>query len=391
MHRSPVKACQVIITQLAKLRSNYSHYLAAPFSLFLWTNGASRQTIEALAQCGLCVSFTSLSTLLNQLASQCVDKAIQIARRPHILCYDNINISTSIFVEQHSSAPAKVQSGTFPILYEVENVDWEDMRLALMLQRAQRATDLSFYADVHPTKEQLWNIRYQVRIHIIDIFLQGHASFKHYEHHSAPLLRHKERCRLPKGYKTKQYPLRTSTIDESSVSGNIAVINDVYINQLKMTHGQLSDMAILSINDQSTNARIREAKALWTADVNPYTRLQCLQLGFGLFHLCMNLIWALLHLHCGSISEPGSLSHFFAILDRSWLGCEHPDYHTLHTTLMQILQGIVLNAWRVKCGYPSLAAFAASKPTPEQLCDIADQILSNHATPLVENLIFLIH
>ena len=96
----------------------------------------------------------------------------------------------------------------------------------------------------------------------------------------------------------------------------------------------------------------------------------------------MNLIWALLHLHRGLISEPGSLSHFFAVLDRSRLGCEHPDYHTLHTTLMQILQGIVLNAWRVECGYPSLAAFAASKPTPKQLCDIADQILSNHATPL---------
>ena len=89
-----------MITQLAKLRSNYSLFFAAPFTLFLWTNGASRQVIEALAQCGLCISFTSLFTLLNQLVSQCIDKAIQIAQHPHILCYDNINISTLIFVEQ---------------------------------------------------------------------------------------------------------------------------------------------------------------------------------------------------------------------------------------------------------------------------------------------------
>ncbi|KAN0082660.1 hypothetical protein V8E55_008455 [Tylopilus felleus] len=58
--------CQVIVTQLAKARSNRALYFAAPFTLFLWTNGASRQTIEALAKCGLAVSFTSLLKLLNK-------------------------------------------------------------------------------------------------------------------------------------------------------------------------------------------------------------------------------------------------------------------------------------------------------------------------------------
>ena len=149
---SPHQACQVMIMQLAKLRSNYSLFFAAPFSLFLWTNGTSHQVIEALARCGLCISFTSLFTLLNQLASQCVDQAIQIAQHPHIFCYDNINISTSIFVEQRSSGPAKVQSGTFPILYAIENVSWDDMRLGPMLHCAHHAADLNFNADICPTK-----------------------------------------------------------------------------------------------------------------------------------------------------------------------------------------------------------------------------------------------
>ncbi|KIJ57431.1 hypothetical protein HYDPIDRAFT_171701, partial [Hydnomerulius pinastri MD-312] len=111
-------ARNVVVTQLARQRSHFSVYFAAPFTLFLWTNGASRQTIEALAQCGLCVSFPSLFKLLKNLASQSVARALQVAQGPHILCYDNINISTSIFVEQRSAAPAKVQSGTFPIIYE---------------------------------------------------------------------------------------------------------------------------------------------------------------------------------------------------------------------------------------------------------------------------------
>jgi hypothetical protein len=46
-----LKACNVIITQLASQRSHHSTFLTAPFTLFLWTNGASRQTIEALYKC----------------------------------------------------------------------------------------------------------------------------------------------------------------------------------------------------------------------------------------------------------------------------------------------------------------------------------------------------
>ncbi|KAF8122361.1 hypothetical protein EV363DRAFT_1094268, partial [Boletus edulis] len=93
-------ACNVIITQLAKERSQLTIYFAAPFTLFLWTNGASRQTIEALHKCGLCISFSSLTKLVNNLAAQVLDQAARFARGPHVMCYDNINISTSIFVEQ---------------------------------------------------------------------------------------------------------------------------------------------------------------------------------------------------------------------------------------------------------------------------------------------------
>ncbi|KAI9566193.1 hypothetical protein HD554DRAFT_2040423 [Boletus coccyginus] len=105
----------------------------------------------------------------HSLASQRVDKATRIAQWPHILCYDNINnISTSNFVEPRPSAPAKVQSGTFPILYELENVDWDDLRLEPMLRRARQATDLFFNTDIRSTKEQRRSIHYQTRIHIAD-------------------------------------------------------------------------------------------------------------------------------------------------------------------------------------------------------------------------------
>jgi hypothetical protein len=98
----------------------------------------------------------------------------------------------------------------------------------------------------------------------------------------------------------------------------------------------------------------------------------------------MNLIWGLLHVHYGAINAPGSLSHFFALLEKVRLGGEHPDFHTLLAALTQILDGLLLNAWRRECsanGYANLDAFAASNPTPEELLRCARLILEKYATP----------
>lgn len=46
-------------------------YFAMPFTLFLWTSGTSRQIIEALH--GLCISFSSLTNLLHQLAARSLE------------------------------------------------------------------------------------------------------------------------------------------------------------------------------------------------------------------------------------------------------------------------------------------------------------------------------
>ena len=76
----------------------------------------------------------------------------------------------------------------------------------------------------------------------------------------------------------------------------------------------------------------------------------------------MNFIWTLLQTHRGSIDILGSLSQFFAILEKVRLGSDKPDYHTLLlAALTQILEGLILNAcqWRIECG--NLYAYASSK------------------------------
>ena len=98
----------------------------------------------------------------------------------------------------------------------------------------------------------------------------------------------------------------------------------------------------------------------------------------------MNLIWALLATHHDSIDRIGSLSYFFAVLEKARLGAEHPDFHTLKAALIQILEGLILNAWRLKSGYTSLQDYAKSMPSTEAILMTAYNILKHYATPECE-------
>jgi len=196
-----------------------------------------------------------------------------------------------------------------------------------------------------------------------------------------PLLQHPEQRPLTKGHKTKYYCLRASTIEEVSVQGNILVHDDVYCVQLKLDADDpiVNLQAIPTINDQLTNARIRGVQEMRAQDVSSWEQHRFFQIAFGVFHLVMNLIWALLQNHRGTMNDLGSLSHYFLILEKTRLGGEHPDYHTLLLTLMQILDGLLLNAWRTE--YGSLEDYAKSKPGPDKILWNARIILNKYATP----------
>jgi hypothetical protein len=122
-----------------------------------------------------------------------------------------------------------------------------------------------------------------------------------------PLLQHHKRRALPKGHKTKYYCLRASTIEEASIQGNILVHDDIYRVQLKLDADDpiVNTQAIPTINDQLTNARIRGAQAMRAQDVSFWEQRRIFQISFGVFHLVMNLIWALLQNHRGTTNVSG--------------------------------------------------------------------------------------
>ncbi|KAJ7728308.1 hypothetical protein B0H14DRAFT_2640736 [Mycena olivaceomarginata] len=112
--KNPEKMVQVVTRQLLYQFSNNCLAFQAEFGLFLRCTGCARQTIDALSRCGLSVADDSVLNLVKSLGEHCNPNAVRIvATDPTGLGYGNINISTSIFVEQRGSGgPAKVTSGT---------------------------------------------------------------------------------------------------------------------------------------------------------------------------------------------------------------------------------------------------------------------------------------
>ncbi|EEB87795.1 hypothetical protein MPER_14712, partial [Moniliophthora perniciosa FA553] len=117
-------------------------------------------------------------------------------------------------------------------------------------------------------------------------------------------------------------------------------------------------------------------------DVDPWNCRSVYQIGIALFHKVMNIAWAFRCVHYGSVRQVGTLSFFFSILDKRRLANEKPDFYTLNSAYSQILDGLILNAWRLKCGKDSLDKFIAENPPPEVLHKLASEIFEEFATPL---------
>ncbi|KAJ7608462.1 hypothetical protein FB45DRAFT_1129825, partial [Roridomyces roridus] len=234
--------------------------------LFLWSTGSARQTIDAFFRCALSVSYDSVLNSIKSLASHCVEQAVQVANEPHAFCYDNVNISTSIFVEQRGAAgPAKVTSA---------------------LLRFKASKGLEFRRDILPSREHLVSFNDQLIVTII-----------------------KRMFALP-AFESLAKDAELQYTARRAIPGDIELKGSLRVNQV------------------------------------------------------------------------GSLSYFFSVMEKVRLGNEQPDYHSLLAALEQILDGLILNAWMRECNSTSLDAFAKSKPTHEQLRDIASRILLDYATPV---------
>jgi hypothetical protein len=98
--------------------------------------------IDVLHRTCLMVSYASISAMVQSLADRSIEQAKAASLHPHALAYNNINISSSIFVEQGPNAMSKVQSGTFAVVYELLNACAEDMDIGPLVENLRQSSPL---------------------------------------------------------------------------------------------------------------------------------------------------------------------------------------------------------------------------------------------------------
>ncbi|THU96722.1 hypothetical protein K435DRAFT_663977 [Dendrothele bispora CBS 962.96] len=318
---------------------------------FSWANGTSNQVMDLLNRAGLTTSADTVANTVINLGNRSITEAIDLLMWfPHALGYDNFHLTMSTFVEQKPGAPQKVQTGTFPLVYRLFNANFHDMKIKPIQERLKHSNGLNL-TDTMPTIDQATSYYHQFLVHIIRVLPKYVAGFAVLYPDNHPLLQHHPRRALPHDHKTDFSTLRMCLIEEATVIGNI---------------------------HQLTLARTRSAQRHRRMEKNSWERREIFQLGIGLFHLCMNFIWVLLHSHRGAAIQPGSLSFFFSILEKKRLGSDKPDYHTLLVALQQIVDGLLLYAWKCECGLLSLSEFAHRNPSSDTLLTMAKAILHKY-------------
>jgi len=72
------------------------------------------------------------------------------------------------------------------------------------------------------------------------------------------------------------------------------------------------------------------------------------------------------------------------LLEKTRLSAPHPDYHTLLAALMQILHGLILDAWWHTISFSSIGKFAQSNPSLEHLLELGAKVVDSFATPCTD-------
>lgn len=165
-----------------------------------WSVSGCKELAPTLTQILLLAAETRLVKEKNKINLQL---PYVNAFSPQLLCYDNINLSTSIFVEWGTSGSAKVTSWTFGILYKVCNGNPEHMKLAPILECFWKVKGLDFNNDIQPRLPQLVPFHSQLQICVINVLTTYCVDFHIYAKN--PNLQHKPQRKMPEGYKSEQF------------------------------------------------------------------------------------------------------------------------------------------------------------------------------------------
>ncbi|KAI8354354.1 hypothetical protein B0O80DRAFT_498362 [Mortierella sp. GBAus27b] len=291
-------------------KSQKSNYFQMMMGLYLYSLGCPKRVISLLNDACLSVSHQTICVVLKRLTKSALETVRSAVREHHwFLLYDNINFMNRKFHQRLSNSD-DMEHGTTATIVIGDDLGDEDP----IEPQLNTPTLEDFALDkAYPT-----HFRKFAYFYLMDVLLRVDDRFASYAI-KAPILEP-----LPTT-ETVTFPLPMMPINQSTVEGNLQVIETVMKRMLDLPEDWFdAQKRIIIAGDQFTVSRVRTLQELLTPNSTRFRQLGWAIPIFQLFHLQMVLCSTILRTHYGSVSVPGSLAFIVALLKRKRLDPKMP-------------------------------------------------------------------
>ncbi|KAJ7625927.1 hypothetical protein FB45DRAFT_922649 [Roridomyces roridus] len=277
------------------------------------------------------------------------------ASRTCLIVYDNINMMNRI-AEQVIGRKSAQENGTCATLLPLHNANREHLLTADLDKSILSASPLTVDDIALKASETEFFVQNMVHTIVRTIVLYGGEGFQRWKDDMAATQPVSDETIAV--HETPLHPLPTMEIDESSITGNIEVVEEIMrVLGFKTDDPEYAKYILLIAGDQLTVARQRSI--LNIADCH-----------------------GVLETHFGkpTVRSPGSLGFHNTVLDRLPITLTSlPPFRTCRDLIMVSLYSPVLHCLLLVSGKDSLDECARSIKSYDTLLDYAEKIYSTYA------------
>ncbi|GJJ75292.1 hypothetical protein EMPS_07650 [Entomortierella parvispora] len=356
-----IPAVPVVASVVLRTWNRRANFLQGIFSLYFYSQGATKSLVSVLQRAGLSNSFDWIMEGLDHLTTAHLEKIQSILKdrkQPFMIVYDNINMAFRRYNQRTTNKDSFENGATATAILTSEMPAVEGVQDATRHIRA---------SDLYPSKEQDNHLKETYRYHLIEALRRrGTISLKN------PIPEPvKNKLKVER---TKAYPLPSMHIDQSTVEGNRDILDKI-MKVLQLSPETFFDQTRLVVaGDQLTLARIRSvARLRWDEDL-AYYRVEWAIPVLQLFHLQMVLASTILKTHWGTRTTPGSLSSFVAALEKKRISPDKSSFHDLDEFLRHVFDAIVLLIWEIKLKSEEELSSKSSGQMPHSSMDVMDKV-----------------
>ncbi|KAF9128790.1 hypothetical protein BG015_004287, partial [Linnemannia schmuckeri] len=278
--------------------------------LFLHCTGCPRRVLEVLSGLGLSVSHSQIQKVLRTLTK---DALMQIRKivlsHDWFIVYDNIDIANRHHHQRIEKRDTFDNGTAATLILFPSNRDQSPTAPPSVLrpehERPEPVTELFLPKDVD------WEVFREVcRSHVSAAIVRSLPAGSPAA--PIPILAIKK---LDIN-KTALFPLQTMKLDESTIAGNLAVLEKITEIILQLSEEWFADPNnIIFGGDQMSVSRMLTLKIHRLVDTDPYHSLAWVHPTLQLFHLRMNLCGTIFRTHYGSPMHPGTLAAISIFMD----------------------------------------------------------------------------